>query len=394
MKPVTVPVLTYIPLVHRGNAKLLNRQGRAICRIMSSLDWDPEVIGYIFGVSSSTVVRAVENVFYTPRDRVEEDFDRVGEEYQTHAPRPPADQMERLRAIKNANRDEEGEEPVVVPPRTKRTVTFSSRPANVEGDLASVRKRFKPTPVASSDSCSEQHTSSSSRQNSGFYGASTGTVFTSASQRADSRESFLSSLSSSPSITPPIWTQMTRDHPPVTFSHELLPPLEGFDPRKHVEVFHSKGLTSAHRLRTLALWPRNMIQETVKRMFLGAQGMSAMDIISFEIALGQMKKKSSAAQQSAILASSRLSSSPPPTLHRFLLNVMGLDLSLHQNLLIAQGIDIQTLCKMTEWDPESLRDALERMLGEGGSLLAEGQVGMVGFEVLALEWELRRTKLK
>ncbi|KAJ6535767.1 hypothetical protein B0H19DRAFT_434647 [Mycena capillaripes] len=62
-------------------AKSLNRKGRAICRIMASHGWTHKSIAYIFRVSYMSVQRAIENIKYSPRDRVEEDYARVDSEF-------------------------------------------------------------------------------------------------------------------------------------------------------------------------------------------------------------------------------------------------------------------------------------------------------------------------
>ncbi|KAJ7073131.1 hypothetical protein C8F01DRAFT_269220 [Mycena amicta] len=65
----------------RGKAKVLNRTGRAICRIMSrnaTKCWSVGDIGYIFGVSHTSVRRAIDNVFKPP-DNVDEDYEHAGD---------------------------------------------------------------------------------------------------------------------------------------------------------------------------------------------------------------------------------------------------------------------------------------------------------------------------
>ncbi|KAJ7155314.1 hypothetical protein C8R46DRAFT_1117416 [Mycena filopes] len=70
-------------------AKVLNRKGRAICRIMASYGWKHAAIGRIFHVSSQSVSRAIANLKYTPRDRVEDDYDHIDPEYREQYPPAP-----------------------------------------------------------------------------------------------------------------------------------------------------------------------------------------------------------------------------------------------------------------------------------------------------------------
>ncbi|KAJ6559375.1 hypothetical protein DFH09DRAFT_1161481, partial [Mycena vulgaris] len=77
------------------NKKVLNRTGRGICRIVYAYGWSIGDIAKIFGVSTSSISRAVENTKYLPRDNVLEDYDRVSPEFTEMFPpivhsRPPA----------------------------------------------------------------------------------------------------------------------------------------------------------------------------------------------------------------------------------------------------------------------------------------------------------------
>ncbi|KAJ6559401.1 hypothetical protein DFH09DRAFT_1161542, partial [Mycena vulgaris] len=77
------------------NKKVLNRTGRGICRIVYAYGWSIGVIAKIFGVSTSSISRAVENTKYLPRNNVLEDYDRVSPEFTEMFPpivhsRPPA----------------------------------------------------------------------------------------------------------------------------------------------------------------------------------------------------------------------------------------------------------------------------------------------------------------
>ncbi|KAJ6559388.1 hypothetical protein DFH09DRAFT_1161509 [Mycena vulgaris] len=62
------------------NKQVLNRIGRGICRIVYAYGWSIGDIAKIFGVSTSSISRAVENTKYLPRDNVLEDYDRVSPE--------------------------------------------------------------------------------------------------------------------------------------------------------------------------------------------------------------------------------------------------------------------------------------------------------------------------
>ncbi|KAK6992950.1 hypothetical protein R3P38DRAFT_2568039 [Favolaschia claudopus] len=73
-------------------AKVMNRRGRAICRIMTTHGWTHADIGYVFRISEASVKRAVDNRKYNPRDRVEEDKERAGPDFHSNLPMPPSDE--------------------------------------------------------------------------------------------------------------------------------------------------------------------------------------------------------------------------------------------------------------------------------------------------------------
>lgn len=67
-------------IVCSHSKKVLNREGRAICRIVHAHGWSLADIGRVFGVSETSVSRAVDNVRqgrHLPRDRISEDYMRV-----------------------------------------------------------------------------------------------------------------------------------------------------------------------------------------------------------------------------------------------------------------------------------------------------------------------------
>ncbi|KAJ7260939.1 hypothetical protein B0H12DRAFT_1107079 [Mycena haematopus] len=62
------------------NTTALNRQGRAICRIMSKHGWSTIAIGYIFRVTPRRL----------PNERLSEDLDKAGPAFREDLPRPPS----------------------------------------------------------------------------------------------------------------------------------------------------------------------------------------------------------------------------------------------------------------------------------------------------------------
>ncbi|KAF7312894.1 hypothetical protein MKEN_00973800 [Mycena kentingensis (nom. inval.)] len=73
-----------------GNQRVLNRAGRAIARIMAcnaEKCWSAEAIAGIFGISDTSVRRAVENGFYKNVDDTEDDYALAGDPgFRVHFP--------------------------------------------------------------------------------------------------------------------------------------------------------------------------------------------------------------------------------------------------------------------------------------------------------------------
>ncbi|KAJ7108265.1 hypothetical protein C8R44DRAFT_298693 [Mycena epipterygia] len=80
-------------IVVGGGKKVLNRKGRAICRIVYAHKWSAAAIANIFGVSESSVSRALENTRYSPPDNVQEDYAKVDPEFRVKFPPLEAPQV-------------------------------------------------------------------------------------------------------------------------------------------------------------------------------------------------------------------------------------------------------------------------------------------------------------
>ncbi|KAJ7339071.1 hypothetical protein DFH08DRAFT_250002 [Mycena albidolilacea] len=86
------PVTVVLGKPLNKKAKVMNRRGRAICRIMFAHGWSYKAIAYIFRISETSIQRAVENIFYRPPlDRIEEDLERAGPEWRGALPPPTED---------------------------------------------------------------------------------------------------------------------------------------------------------------------------------------------------------------------------------------------------------------------------------------------------------------
>ncbi|KAJ7032946.1 hypothetical protein C8F04DRAFT_1261520 [Mycena alexandri] len=186
----------------------------------------------------------------------------------------------------------------------------------------------------------------------------------------------------------------------------------------HQALLSALGFT-VERLYTLATWRKDELQEVLTRLLsedaaaaVGCAPMNTFTAITFEITIRALKCVPPA-QVGALINSAPISLIylltrtghtqapltrsllPPPstnatnsgtTLPLFLRNVMGLDLSAHQNLLNDQGCDIATLCAMVVWERGQLQEVLRRGLG------GQKSGAMQALEVLALEFCIRRAR--
>ncbi|KAJ7822608.1 hypothetical protein B0H13DRAFT_2447608 [Mycena leptocephala] len=79
-----------------------------------------------------------------------------------------------------------------------------------------------------------------------------------------------------------------------------------------------------------------------------------------------------------------LETDPRAELSTFLQNVLGMDFSVHLDLLLAQGIDKQKLQIMARWSSDARQRFLHCLLEDGESLL-RGKKGLSLFEIMSLE---------
>ncbi|KAJ7443214.1 hypothetical protein B0H11DRAFT_2093071 [Mycena galericulata] len=448
--------------------KVLNRQGRAICRIVRSHNWSLVDIARIFGVSETSVARAVDNVRKScvlPRDRVSEDYARVDPEFAIHFPPIPVTQspykMEdgvldevctmsthtshtymrkliedqnvlehnsngrpsraaklgfytRLQKIENSD-----ESPIPANPPLKRSrddETMESSPTDIiptEQDSAMSSTTKKPR--YGNDGSDTQYSTVSShiqhtvkKEESERCGKS---GFQASSQSSSSRGSTTvvtlklreptgaSGVSpqrqphsqSAPVQTPLPLPQRSLPPPPNTQGSAatlsaFLENVKAIDLSGHRALLEAQGFSVA-RLHIIAAWQRDDIEEALRRLLMGSEavatgrkGLTALELISLEIAIRKLKGSNTPQARS---------SHPPPSvtqLASYLKQVMGFDLSAHHDLLNAQGFSVTRLRGVATLDRAEVREILTRTLtvdvpGTGGK--------MKPLEVLALEFALR-----
>ncbi|KAJ7776343.1 hypothetical protein B0H16DRAFT_1506406 [Mycena metata] len=438
-------------VVYVGHTKkAFNRTGRGICRIMASHGWSYTDIARIFGFSIASVQRAVENVRYKPRDRVEEDYDRVDKfdpEFRTNFPPRPRYGLDAASSSKPAvieiSDDEaqdglpDSDSPSGRPRRVAKTHCATLLKAVIDDDededetwIARKRAYEEPpaTPTERARILNSASTSSGltvkrprlsgepprTQTTIATYPSPTATPSTSVPVPSilTSRLYGSSSMQFGPSFTPP--TSVITQLPPLprrsplasrqtTTLAAFLRTMCDVDFSEHHDFLVALGFT-VPRLHTLATWRKEELEGLESLLTdraaapAGCIPMKGLAAATFEIAIRELKVTPST---QAPLARSVL---PPPgsnaansgtTLALFLRNVMGFDLSAHQDFLLGQGCDIAILSRISGWERARMREVLRRALLPHGDSSADGGGGggkekMKALEVLALELALRR----
>ncbi|KAJ7615428.1 hypothetical protein FB45DRAFT_1064356 [Roridomyces roridus] len=315
--------------------KVLNREGRAICRIVHAHGWSYRDIATIFGVSEHSVRRAIDNVRYTPRDRVEEDYMRV---------RDPGFGVYFPPLESSASHKIKREQKICVEKPQERRASAPSYPSifkGLPGYPTNTRTSSAPQlPVAAP--LPAPHISSAAPTSSAL-------------------PSFLANVMNLNSLS------------------------------AHHELLSAQGF-SALRLQIMAAWPRPAIEEALARTLMGIEilevgweSLDASQVIALEV--GVWKLKSTLPLGSPLPPLVGALPSPESkfprdiTLTSFLQNVMGFDLSAHCELLDAQGLDVVRLGTMTTWDSELVKEMVGRLFVH--------EPRMSKLEALALEFALR-----
>ncbi|KAJ7776365.1 hypothetical protein B0H16DRAFT_1449794 [Mycena metata] len=334
-------------------------------------------------VSRETVSRAVNNIKYLPRDRVGNDYDSIDPQFLEKCPPTPEYYLPgrqiRRKAIKRDIPDEVYDElltpetsemvPLVPHKRTQEDSESSSSSAspatateiNVAGESAFKRTRYSNNITGAQDRPT----------------ASPALVASSSSLRRSPDTNFSPAPRSKPFAPIPLPRRsLLAPRPPK--SQSTAPSLAGFLKTmcdvgfsSHQALLEALGFT-VPRLCTVATWRKDELQDAFTRLLsedtatsVGFPTMNAVTAITFEIAIRALKCVPPA--QAPLTRSF-----PPPgmnttnsgtTLLLFLCNVMGLDLSAHQNLLDDQGCDIAALSAMIAWERARLQEVLRRGLG-------------------------------
>ncbi|KAJ7174112.1 hypothetical protein C8R43DRAFT_1230812 [Mycena crocata] len=360
--------------------KVLNRGGRAICRIAFAHNWKLEAIALIFGVSASSVSRAVENI-RLPRDRVGEDLKRaslVDFEYSLPFPQPAISdtapfkprQWDTIDPSEDESDDESDEDkptnaqyPILGLPRLAKAECNSLiRKLNTDEDEeissnSSQKRSYQEMVSSTAQSVGNQTGTSVSTAKRGRYSAS-----------SDSIELF------GPSPPPP------NQAPLVSIFASLHPP-----PRQNAYI--------ANQLQNLAPVQHAPSQPQAKTLPKPSMPPDPQPAQSIPQSRSPSQPQSVTAPLPLPSRAIRTSLPPTPPLAAFLKKIVkgGVDLSGYHGLLDAQGFSVARLHTMATWRRKFIQEALTRLL-MGAEPAAVGHKGMGSFEHISLEiaiWKLK-----
>ncbi|KAJ7214984.1 hypothetical protein GGX14DRAFT_609935 [Mycena pura] len=413
--------------------KVLNRTGRAICRIVCSHGWTQDAVAGIFGVSSTSVSRAVENIKYIPRDNVSEDYERVDPEFRIHFPPIQGPSVPRAKAIDifSASGSDDDDELEVEyrtagHPRAAKALWYSRlenlNESDVEGESSQPtprkRGRFGENAQAAASISASGPAAKIPR-----YGSDVSPSLNSATQQA-AKALYLSRLAEfnesdsegeSPSSqpTPPPKRGRFVENAEAAASISASGPAAKI-PRHRSDVSTSQSSVSnsqsqSHKPGLATLFaqrkPSNSsLMNLPLMMNVSAARMGALsdapDNCSPETKpqLKHTRRSSPTTtaprngvrrlglpQPALYKPAAEVSPPPTPKLATFL---RGSDLSAHADLLETQGFSVQRLHILSHWDLKEIQDALPRLLIG----TKNGYNGMNAYEVISLEIMIRRLK--
>ncbi|KAJ7615575.1 hypothetical protein FB45DRAFT_873632 [Roridomyces roridus] len=338
---------------HRN--RVLNREGRAICRtVYAHGNWSTRRIARIFGVSQCSIRRAIDNG-YSPRDVVGEDYAHLKDpDFSKHFP-PGATAPSQRHLTKRVTTDDEEED------------------SSDDEYIASSRVLQKRK--------GQEHESSL-------------LVSVPAARPAKKPRHFFSPPPRSPTATRTKPHSPAKTHAPASSPTTLstfLKSVNKVDLSAYYSLMSARNFT-LKRIHIMGeTWTDGMIKEAVKRCLCDADDederktLTTFQALTLELEIRKLRSKSLIEIQGPSSLPIVKSTSNPTTLSAFLRDVVGFDLTVHRALLKDQGFDMDALRSMRQWKAEELRE----VLGRGLRQREEEAGGMCKLEILALELALR-----
>ncbi|KAJ7082598.1 hypothetical protein C8R44DRAFT_822970 [Mycena epipterygia] len=258
--------------------RVLNRKGRAICRIVHQHGWTVPQISHIFG-SRNSIRRALDNT-YCPPDRTSEDYDHVEAEFKERYSPLKTSRIQKKAPLENYSSDE--------------------RDTGLEDDLplAALKRPRADTPT---DDVTQSDSGSRTAKKPRYQyvaGNAAQTAKPSSRQYASDADSSsvlnVSFIRPKPQTSPALNKALPK-RPPALLS--FLKSVLDLDLSQHLPLFTDRGIGDIATLRTMAAWDRKQLQETLTRVLMGSPdelggrtGLTALEIVSLELAIRNLGK--------------------------------------------------------------------------------------------------------
>ncbi|KAJ7289644.1 hypothetical protein C8J57DRAFT_1706402, partial [Mycena rebaudengoi] len=425
-----------------SRSRSLNREGRAICRIVQRHGFSAGQIAAIFSVSQGTISRALRNG-YTPPDDIEKDYNCVDKDFIGHyppvlsaptsagAPTSAARSGGRPRGSKNAQPASQIAQPaseILTPssdsdddedhelwgrrlrkrPCASESATLVGSPtSNVEPSTSASRVAKKPrlanptlnarrqNPVSLSATASAAaQTTPESRQASGLHvimyqpppakrlaGPTTKRVPASAAQPVSAP---LAPQTVPIAVNTPTMQPHAAPSPAQPTLRTFLSSATIADLSAHHALLVRQGF-SMPDLRSMSALPSHDLGKMLKELLCAEErgeardGMSPLHLVALKYEIAKLATQ---------CVPWRVLPSVQPTLRTFLSSATTADLSAHHALLVRQGFSMPDLRIMSSLPSHDLGKMLKELLGaeEGG----EARDGMSPLHLAALKYEIKK----
>ncbi|KAJ7128762.1 hypothetical protein C8R43DRAFT_1134343 [Mycena crocata] len=397
------PVERVIQVQLGYHTRLMNRKGRAICRIVHAHGWSTSRIAVIFGISANPIARALENS-YQPSDNLAQDYDKAGPDFKVQFPPlkpqiPPVNAVDAVIEILDTDDEEDTKNGIILNATTDAEQHSNGGPA-VE----------RPARYAKSQFLARMKRSNESQEHEVAEPSSSSSPDCPAVKELRTPESVNLSLRSS---TGTIYQQSTklvgqkrpRQPSSAGTSSNVEVDCTSGSPAKRGKIGgvsdYPDGAASVYRhyhpthgvqLIPLGLpVPSTTTVSAPARFPLPQRG--GRNIASYTSApAAPVAVKSASAHAAAVTGKTASALPANPVLDQldiFLANALGVEnLAAHRALFLAQGFDMRMMRILSRCGDTMLHFTLRKLLQDGASEL-NGQQGLSRLEVVVLENAIR-----
>ncbi|KAJ7662342.1 hypothetical protein B0H17DRAFT_1093715 [Mycena rosella] len=385
------PVTKVIEVKMGQHVRLLNREGRAICRIIHAQGRPAVQIATIFGISQNAIARAIANS-YTPPDDASADYDHVDPEFKVKYPPPQRAQRAQAPPTYIQILDSEDEED------TKAGILSAETDRPRGGNAAATTSaNGRPTRTAKTQCLARMQNSEELDESKGRLNHAHGAGVSAASAVNSGLHKRLT-----PSQLVPKNTNIVDIRQAVTSRTPAPQPSSSTSTSLHTR---QKRPHDAEGAPTTPKYPSSTPESTSASLTKKPRYTPPPDYAPAyphnARSANPLPPPNSAIQSPPVRQPSlpkppALRPSPALPLPRaallarnaeldaFLANVAGADLSGYRALFVAQGFDITMLRVVAKWKREDVDRALRELLQDGGTGL-DGRRGLSSAQVFGLK---------